>query len=110
MSGYTERHSLPVFHRKEFTMKRPRASDDASLSDLPSPSIGVTRQGLVYDVDNAVLSKGLTRRGFFKVSALAGATLIVAPGFESLFPLGTAQAASVGEFSFAIIADSHTMG
>lgn len=86
-------------------MKR---SDEAPL-ETPSPSTGVTRDGLVYDPDQGVLSKGLTRRGFLKVSALTGATLVVAPSMGSLLAPHSARAAAT-DFSFAIIADSHTMG
>jgi len=88
--------------------------DEAAVEppDMPSPSTGVTREGLIYDADHAVLAKGLTRRGFLKVSALTGATLVVAPGMGSLGslvrPMSALAAAS--DFSFAIIADSHTMG
>jgi hypothetical protein len=86
-----------------------RNDGDVDPPDVPNPSVGITRDGLVYDADRAVLARGLTRRGFLRVSALTGATLVAAPAMGSLLrPSGAGAAAS--DFTFAIIADSHTMG
>lgn len=82
---------------------------DVTPEEAPSPSTGVTRDGLIYDADHAVLARGMTRRGFLRVSALTGATLVVAPAMGSLVR-PAASLAAVSDFSFAIIADSHTMG
>lgn len=88
-------------------MKRP--DEAVEPPDVPGPSTGVTRAGLIYDADHAVLARGLTRRGFLRVTALTGATLVAAPVTGSLWRPRSSLAAET-DFTFAIIADSHTMG
>lgn len=88
---------------------KPRDQTEISPDETPTFSTGVTREGLIYDAHHAVLARGLTRRGFLKVSALTGATLVVAPTMGALVRPALSTAAA-SEFTFAIIADSHTMG
>ena len=91
-------------------MKRNKAASFALQQGSPANSTGVTREGYLYDAAQAVLAKGLTRRGFLKSVAIAGATLVVAPTYSILRSKQAAAVAAAPEFSFAILADSHTMG
>ncbi|MHB8483968.1 MAG: metallophosphoesterase [Nitrospiria bacterium] len=73
-------------------------------------SAGVTRSGLLYDVKDSVMARTISRRNFLKMSALAGASIVVSPGLSRILGNDRLLAAPVDPFSFAIIADSHTMG
>ncbi len=73
-------------------------------------SAGVTRSGLLYDVKDSVMARSINRRNFLKMSALAGASLVLSPGISRILGNRPLLAAPVEQFSFAIIADSHTMG
>ena len=91
-------------------MEKNNNTETGERTELPAPSIGVTRAGAVYDPSCAVLAREITRRGFIKAATLTGASLFVAPVASVLRP-GLALADSSGqEFSFAVLADSHTMG
>ncbi len=89
--------------------KPEQKSDDAS--DVPSLSTGVTAAGYAYDDYRQVLTRRWERRGFIETLALAGATLVAAPLASLLLPTkAIAQPAAAQDFTFAILADSHTMG
>ena len=83
---------------------------DSSPADEPAPSIGITGSGEVYDGHRNRLAKRWSRRGFIETLGLSGATLVAAPLASQLMS-GTALAGSaLQDFSFAMLADSHTMG
>jgi predicted phosphodiesterase len=79
-------------------------------SGSPFVSTGVTGEGYVYDGSRNALSMGWSRRGFLETLGLTGVTLAAAPLASMVLP-GTAKAGVTAEdFTFAILADSHTMG
>ncbi len=78
--------------------------------DRPALSAGVTGSGYVYDGYRNVLVRRWSRRGFIETLGLSGATLVAAPLASQLFAGSARAAAAVQDFSFAILADSHTMG
>jgi hypothetical protein len=55
----------------------------------------------LYDAAQAVLAKGLTRRGFLTAMAIGGATLEVAPAQSILQSPRVSGGAAAPEFSFA---------
>jgi Icc protein len=79
-------------------------------SDLPVLSTGVTGAGYVYDGLQQTLTKRWTRRGFIETLGLTGATLAAAPLASLLFPTSAIAGTAVQDFTFAILADGHTMG
>lgn len=91
-------------------MKAVDKKDLNTPSDRPVFSTGFTGEGLVYDGCRNALTTGWSRRGFIETLGFAGATLAAAPLASMLFP-GSALAGTAAEdFTFAILADSHTMG
>ena len=87
---------------------------DPHKSDAPLdrflPSVGVAPGGALFDGSRAMLTRQWTRRGFLRAVALGGATLVTAP-LASPFGVTSAVAATgAQDFTFAVLADSHTMG
>lgn len=85
--------------------KRPDAPPES-----PVFSTGVTGEGYVYDGDRHTLSMGWSRRGFIETLGMAGLTLAAAPLASLLLPTSAVAGVAVQDFTFAILADSHTMG
>jgi predicted MPP superfamily phosphohydrolase len=83
---------------------------EAGASDNPSLSTGVTSTGYVYDGYRHALTKRWGRRNFIETLALAGATLVAAPLTSLLLPATATAETATQDFTFAILADSHTMG
>jgi 3',5'-cyclic-AMP phosphodiesterase len=73
-------------------------------------STGVTGEGLVFNGSKNALCRGWDRRGFIETIGLTGMTLAVAPLASMLMPSPALAGSSVQDFTFAILADSHTMG
>jgi 3',5'-cyclic-AMP phosphodiesterase len=91
-------------------MKSIYKQESHALPDLPVCSTGFTGEGYVYDGCQHALFSGRSRRGFIETLGLTGVTLAAAPLASLLLP-STAMAGTVLEdFTFAILADSHTMG
>ena len=82
--------------------------------DQSSPSAvistGVTGEGLVFNGSRNALCRGWDRRGFIETIGLTGLTLAVAPLASMLLPSAALADMPVQDFTFAILADSHTMG
>ena len=79
-------------------------------TDLPALCTGVTGSGYVYDGYRNALSRRWSRRGFIETLGMTGATLVAAPLASQLFPGPAMASTAVQDFTFAILADSHTMG
>ena len=82
--------------------------------DQSSPSAvistGVTGEGLVFNGSRNALCRGWDRRGFIETIGLTGLTLAVAPLASMLLPSAALADMPLQDFTFAILADSHTMG
>ena len=82
--------------------------------DQSSPSAvistGVTGEGLVFNGSRNALCRGWDRRGFIETIGLTGLTLAVAPLASMLLPSAALADMPVQDITFAILADSHTMG
>jgi 3',5'-cyclic-AMP phosphodiesterase len=78
--------------------------------DSPVISTGVTGEGLLFNGSSNALCRGWDRRGFIETLGLSGLTLAVAPLASMLMPSSALAGSSVQDFTFAILADSHTMG
>lgn len=86
-----------------------RRDPDAPL-ERRLPSVGITPGGSVFDARCATVTRQWNRRDFLQAAALTGATLVAAP-LASSFGATTALAATRPQgFTFAVLADSHTMG
>ncbi len=79
-------------------------------ADGPAPSIGITGAGHVYDGHRNVVARHWSRRGFIETLGLSGATLVAAPLASQFFSGSAIAAFAAQDFTFAILADSHTMG
>jgi hypothetical protein len=82
----------------------------ATALDCSINSTGVTGAGYVYDGLHNALTRRRTRRGFIETLGLTGAVLAAAPLASILFSTSAVAGTSVQDFTFAILADSHTMG
>lgn len=91
-------------------MKSAHTKDLDTLLDFPVLSTGITGEGYVYDGCRGALSTGWSRRGFIETLGLTGATLAAAPLASLLLPGSAVAGSAVEDFTFAILADSHTMG
>ncbi len=91
-------------------MKSIHKQDSHARPDVPVCSTGVTGEGYVYDGCRHTLSSGWSRRGFIETLGLTGATLAAAPLASLLLPGSAVAGTALEDFTFAILADSHTMG
>src|SRR3989442_11708344 len=91
-------------------MKSVHRKDLDAQPDFQVFSTGVTGEGYVYDGCRNALSAGWSRRGFIETLGLAGATLAAAPLASLLLPTSAIAGTAIEDFTFAILADSHTMG
>ncbi len=89
-----------------FTSKKNRLEQP----DSPVISTGVTGEGLLFNGSRNALCRGWDRRGFIQTVGLTGLTLAVAPLASMLLPSPSLAGSLVQDFTFAILADSHTMG
>ena len=91
-------------------MKAVKKNDLNSPPDCPISSTGFTGEGYVYDGSRNTLTTGWSRRGFIETLGFAGATLAAAPLASMLLPSSALAGTALEDFTFAILADSHTMG
>jgi 3',5'-cyclic-AMP phosphodiesterase len=91
-------------------MKSDEKKTTGAPANAPPPSLGITDSGAVYDGYRQVLTKRWSRRGFIETLGLKGATLVAAPLASQLMSGAAFAGSALQDFSFAMLADSHTMG
>ncbi|MDB5768407.1 MAG: metallophosphoesterase [Collimonas fungivorans] len=76
----------------------------------PSNFSGMASADQLDDGPGSALTGLGTRRRFIETLGWAGATLVAAPLASLLFPAANVASNAAQDFTFAILADSHTMG